>query len=373
VRRDVLVASQKFKSQLRKYRVFAGRRIQTTTRLEKSEIIMELSEVPPNIYTSKLENTIGNRKFLSKSFIDRLYSGREGLANRVMSKRKSLVNFQLRRGSKEDNSNQLQNGTAHLRKCFSVGNAYKLSQIDLEESGYLTVFSEENHTGTISEEHRLENHSIDEHGELQTQGYAKTMLNGKSNEISEEAIENGMNNVSKKLLTLSVSSSICSDESSVEGELTHDHQRLTAVLNSIDPKRLHNYLKRKLEQKDSSTIQALGTLLPKKRFRGETLHCVRCHKDYDPKHGEKSCVLHHQKDDVITISEDDNGADFACERCGSVFRIEGKWKYKESLNKKFNCGPCFSGVHTTSTDEVMQEENGISESCEDYGCIVFYV
>ena len=336
---------------------------------------MEWSGDGPTAYSCELQNVMGNRKLVSKNYLDRLYSSREGIVNRIMTRRRSLVKLQLRRGSKEEDSNLIQQSKVRLRKSFSTGNAYQLSQIDLEESGYLEAFSEEKRIGNTVREYIPEDHPIDEDtdGEYYAQDDTKRDSIEKCDELTEDTIESGMNNVSKKLLTLSVSSSICSDESSLEGDLSHDHSRLTTVLNSIDPKRLHNYLKRKLEQKDSTTIQALGTLLPKKRFKGETLHCVRCHKEYDPKHGEKTCELYHQKDDVMTISEDEMGADFACERCGSVFRIEGKWKYKESLNKKYNCGPCFTGVHTISTDEILQENNGISKSCEDYGCIVFYV
>ena len=189
---------------------------------------------------------------------------------------------------------------------------------------------------------------------------------------SIHSFRNGINFLTD-VRSLSLSSSICSDGSSLEGDITNEHTRLTAVINNIDPKRLHNYLKRKLKQRDNGTIAALGALLPKKKFKGETLHCVRCHKEYDPRHGDKKCELFHRRDDVMKISEDELGADFACERCGSVFRLDGKWKYKESSNKKHKCGACFTGVHTVSTDEVQYEPQGLSKTCEDYGCIVFYV
>ena len=328
-----------------------------------------------NSFSAKLQAAVESRKFLSNAYFDKLYGNREGIINRIKTKRGSLGRLQFRRGSKEGSSNLLGNSTAQMRR-FSTGNVYQLTQIDLEESGYLEGVTEDNDTEAAVRGHALENHLLAESTDelFYAQEDSKVGYIEKSDDASEEATEDGVNNMSKKLLTLSVSSSICSDESSsLEGDLSHDHSRLTTVLSSIDPKRLHNYLKRKLEQKDTSTIQALVTLLPKKRFKGETLHCVRCHKEYDPKHGEKTCVLNHQKEDVMTISEDEVGADFACERCGSVFRIDGKWKYKESLNRKFDCGACFVGVHTISTDEVVQEQNGISKSCEDYGCIVFYV
>eukprot|EP00794_Sanderia_malayensis_P017570 gene17570-19322_t len=170
----------------------------------------------------------------------------------------------------------------------------------------------------------------------------------------------------------SVNSSICSDES-LDGELLHEYSRLTTLMENIDPKRLHNYLKRKLKQNDPGTVLVMSSLFPKTKFKAETLHCVRCHKEFDPKHGDKVCRLFHQEKDVMKISEDVTGSDFGCERCGAVFRIEGKWKYKQSYNKKHDCGPCFIGKHTVSTDEIDYEPTGTAKTCEDYGCMVFYV
>lgn len=257
------------------------------------------------------------------------------------------------------------------------GNDYMLTQIDLEESGYLegtiahnSDFSFQGSASNLPTDSETEQ---DYYEEFERIGEPMKIIGTDDRTTQSDTLHNGVDSTSRDMLSMSFTSSIYSDESSLDGELTGEHTRLTTVINSIDPKRLHNYLKRKLKQRESGTILALGSLLPKKRFKGETLHCVRCHQEFDPKHGNKTCELYHRKQDVMKISQDGYGADFACERCGNVFRIEGKWKYKQSLNKKHKCGPCFTGVHTVSTDEVLYEENGISKTCEDHGCIVFYV
>lgn len=261
---------------------------------------------------------------------------------------------------------------------------HSLSELDLEESGYLEGSSGfengvSDHGGSKiltrnGEGTRLENRRLDYgfKGRLvNTDISTEEHFRNAGNEESRQT--NNYHHIPNDVMSWSFSGSICSDESSLEGDLNNEHTRLTSVVNNIDPKRLHNYLKRKLKQKDSNTILALGTLLPKRKFKGETLHCVRCHKEYDPKHGDKKCVLFHKEDDVMKISEDESGADFGCEKCGNVFRLEGKWKYKQSSNKKHNCGPCFSGKHTVCTDDVLYEPEGLSKTCEDHGCIVFYV
>ena len=261
---------------------------------------------------------------------------------------------------------------------------HSLSELDLEESGYLEGSSAfengvSDHAGskilaTNGEGTQFNNRRLDfgfKGQFVNTEIATEEHFRNSGNEESRQ--RNNNYQIPNDVLSWSFSSSICSDESSLEGDLTNEHTRLTSVINNIDPKRLHNYLKRKLKQKDSNTISALGTLLPKRKFKGETLHCVRCHKEYDPKHGDKNCVLFHKEDDVMKISEDESGADFGCEKCGNVFRLEGKWKYKQSSNKKHNCGPCFSGKHTVCTDDVIYEPEGLSKTCEDHGCIVFYV
>ena len=261
---------------------------------------------------------------------------------------------------------------------------HTLSELDLEESGYLEGSSAfengvSDHKGSKILARNREGTQFDNRSHdfgfkgrfVNTEIPTEELSRSTGNEESRRTNNNYQ--ISRDVMSWSFSSSICSDESSLEGDLTNEHTRLTSVINNIDSKRLHNYLKRKLKQNDSNTILALGTLLPKRKFKGETLHCVRCHKEYDPKHGDKNCILFHREDDVMKISEDESGADFGCEKCGNVFRMEGKWKYKESSNKKHNCGPCFSGKHTVCTDDVIYEPEGLSKTCEDHGCIVFYV
>ena len=167
-------------------------------------------------------------------------------------------------------------------------------------------------------------------------------------------------------------SSICSNDSA-ESDFSVEHTRVSTLLDNIDPKRLHSYLKKKAKQKDRTAISALSILLPKNKFDVETTHCVRCHKEFDPKHGEKLCILFHRERDVTKISENETGADFGCERCGTVFRLEGRFEYKRKLNKKQFCGACFIGEHTFRKEDVNYEPEGLAKTCEDHGCIVFYV
>ena len=348
---------------------------------------MEWHGVSPRIHSVEPHDALRNRKFLNNNHINRFSNDRDVLVDQRRTgtnKRRSMTKSPRKDASEEKHPNCERKSKAEMHKrqeIYSNGGDYALSQTDLEESGYIEGVSGLKNTETVFEGSNLvaDSSSIVEgidgefDGQFDPAVEANKRFFGSSIVTRGDVLHNGINSMSHEMLSMSFSSSICSDGSSLDGDFTYEHSRLTTVLNSIDPKRLHNYLKRKLKQRDSGTILALGTLLPKKRFKGETLHCVRCHKEYDPKHGDKTCELFHRKVDVMKISEDESGADFACERCGNVFRIDGKWKYKESLNKKYKCGPCFTGVHTVSTDEVLQEENGISKTCEDYGCIVFYV
>ena len=292
-------------------------------------------------------------------------------------------------------------GTA--KRLNSIASQSSLSEIDMEESGYLegnSIFKNSNCAASGERGSEWANSvGICDPREPTYPELSKEFSNGIKDRITDsstsfhssteeakgqkisamttESLNNSFTTTTtgskpNDMLSLSLSSSICSDES-LEGELPNEHTRLTTVLNNIDPKRLHNYLRRKLKQNDLATILALSSLLPKKKFKAETLHCARCHLEYDPKHGDRQCRLFHRDDDVMKISEDATGTDFGCEHCGTVFRVEGRWKYKQSLNRRHNCGPCFSGKHTVSTDDVMYEPEGIAKTCEDYGCIVFYV
>ena len=158
-----------------------------------------------------------------------------------------------------------------------------------------------------------------------------------------------------------------------EGDMEREYHRLKSVLKTIDPNKLLGILKHSLKTKDSETISALGTLLPKSKFTADTVHCVRCHKEYDPHYGRKRCTLYHPEKEVWKISQDSRGANFKCGLCSTLFTLKGVWDYKLSTAGEVDCGICFDGVHTPDPDEVSYQPSGAAQCCEDKGCIVFYV
>lgn len=159
-----------------------------------------------------------------------------------------------------------------------------------------------------------------------------------------------------------------------EGEMQREYHRLRSVLKTIDPLKLHAILKHSLKAKDPETIMALGTLLPKSKFTADTVHCVRCHKEYDPHFGKKRCTLYHPEKDVWKVSQNSQGATFKCSLCSTAFTLKGAWDYKLCIANEQDCGVCFEGLHTPDPNEVRyQPSRGAAQSCEDKGCIVFYV
>lgn len=158
-----------------------------------------------------------------------------------------------------------------------------------------------------------------------------------------------------------------------EGDLDREYHRLKSVLKTIDPSKLLGVLKHSLKTKDLETINALGTLLPKNKFTADTVHCVRCHKEYDPHFGRKRCTLYHPEKDVWKISQNSQGATFKCGLCSSLFTLQGACDYKPGTASEKNCGICFEGVHTPDPNEVSYQPSGAAQCCEDKGCIEFYV
>ena len=159
-----------------------------------------------------------------------------------------------------------------------------------------------------------------------------------------------------------------------QGEMEREYHRLKSVLKTIDPLKLHAILKHSLKAKDPDTIMALRTILPKSKFTADTVHCVRCHKEYDPHYGRKRCTLIHPEKDVWKISQNSQGANFKCSLCLTTFTLKGAWDYKLSTATEQDCGVCFEGVHTPDPGDVSyQPTAGAAQCCEDKGCIVFYV
>eukprot|EP00058_Branchiostoma_floridae_P000948 XP_002586436.1 hypothetical protein BRAFLDRAFT_105215 [Branchiostoma floridae] len=60
--------------------------------------------------------------------------------------------------------------------------------------------------------------------------------------------------------------------------------RMSELLDTMDPQELKSALKRRLKRKDAKLIMAMSLLLPRHRHPpASQLHCVRCHKNYNPR------------------------------------------------------------------------------------------
>lgn len=158
-----------------------------------------------------------------------------------------------------------------------------------------------------------------------------------------------------------------------DSELRLEQERLKAVLDNIDPRVLKEQLKKCLSSGKPSLTRSIGALLPKNKFTGKTTHCLRCHKEYDSRYGDKTCVLRHPRRDVLMISEDDNSAVFQCDRCTCVFKLDGVFEYNSRTVDIAQCGACYVGTHTDRPSDVGYQPEGFARTCSDKGCAIFFV
>jgi hypothetical protein len=105
-------------------------------------------------------------------------------------------------------------------------------------------------------------------------------------------------------------------------------------------------------------------------------HCVRCHKTFDAKSAssaEMRCVLPHPTKNVVPIRRDDFGTDFVCLCCRTEFRLPKMAFYEAGVNSMLT-GHCFVGQHTLDKCEIdYQQGGGAALSCEENGCIEYFV
>jgi len=105
-------------------------------------------------------------------------------------------------------------------------------------------------------------------------------------------------------------------------------------------------------------------------------HCVRCHKIFDVKSAssaEMRCVLPHPTKNVVPIRRDDFGTDFVCLCCRTEFRLPKMAFYEAGVNSMLT-GHCFVGQHTLDKCEIdYQQGGGAALSCEENGCIEYFV
>lgn len=166
--------------------------------------------------------------------------------------------------------------------------------------------------------------------------------------------------------------SLTSNES-VDEDIAVEWTRLKNVLTYIDAKYLKENLHRQIKTKNYSLILALAMLLPKSKFTGETNHCARCHREYDPVHGDMSCMIPHRKRDLIELSEDESFTVLQCDRCCTLFKLEQGMVYSKTRTDVIKYGACFIGRHTPHQNEVSYEPEGAAIRCADKGCVVYYV
>jgi hypothetical protein len=111
-------------------------------------------------------------------------------------------------------------------------------------------------------------------------------------------------------------------------------------------------------------------------IRDEHTHCARCHKTFDPLSGsnaEKRCLLPHPTKMVIPIRRDGDGTHFVCLCCRTEFKLPKMTFYEAGVNSMLT-GYCFIGQHTADQDDIdFQYDGGAALSCEEAGCIEFFV
>ncbi|XP_078697365.1 uncharacterized protein LOC144925282 [Branchiostoma floridae x Branchiostoma belcheri] len=156
--------------------------------------------------------------------------------------------------------------------------------------------------------------------------------------------------------------------------LSNELVRMSELLDTMDPEELKSALKRRLKRKDAKLIMALSLLLPRHRHPpASQLHCVRCHKNYNPRFDSERCALSHPNNCVVKKKEHSTSTTFKCRACSTTFRLTNMTFYQEGVNS-YMTGLCFSGKHTTnSKDVVYQCHGGPAKTCEDHGCVLYYV
>jgi len=126
---------------------------------------------------------------------------------------------------------------------------------------------------------------------------------------------------------------------------------------------------KKLKDKTVDTLKVLD-------IRDEDTHCARCHKTFDPlscSNAGKRCLMPHPTKMVIPIRRDGDGTHFVCLCCRTEFKLPKMTFYEAGVNSMLT-GYCFIGQHTSDEDDIdYQYDGGAALSCEEAGCIEFFV
>lgn len=111
-------------------------------------------------------------------------------------------------------------------------------------------------------------------------------------------------------------------------------------------------------------------------IRDEKSHCARCHKSFNPNsssNAEMRCLLPHPTNMVLALGRDANGTNFVCLCCRTEFKLPKMTFYEAGINSMLT-GYCFVGQHTSNLKSIdYQDKGGAALSCEEAGCIEFFV
>jgi len=111
-------------------------------------------------------------------------------------------------------------------------------------------------------------------------------------------------------------------------------------------------------------------------IRDEKSHCARCHKSFNPNsssNAEMRCLLPHPTNMVVALGRDANGTNFVCLCCRTEFKLPKMTFYEAGVNSMLT-GYCFVGQHTSNLKSIdYQDKGGAALSCEEAGCIEFFV
>ena len=152
--------------------------------------------------------------------------------------------------------------------------------------------------------------------------------------------------------------------------ISNEYVRLTELLDGMRAQELKDLIQRRLRKRDTNSIVALSVLFPRSSFPPvRHLHCVRCHRNYDPSE-KTNCTQRHPNGRVGKVSENTHGATFHCSACGADFRLNKMFFYDEEVNS-YMTGLCYHGEHTTNPHDV--DYSAAARTCEENGCIEFYV
>jgi len=156
--------------------------------------------------------------------------------------------------------------------------------------------------------------------------------------------------------------------------LVNSSVRLSHFIDSTSPEDLKKFLKLRLNSKNPQFIRALSTLIPETTEGQPTIaHCVRCHKKFNTSDKRSRCYLPHPARMVVIESKDEEGTNFSCKACNTGFRLLQMDFYEEGSNSLLT-GHCYSGHHTTDPSSVdFQCLGGAAKTCEENGCVEFYV